>query len=49
MDLVYAAGDGESLIKRMESRNGLLILKHAEEMGAGNRTYHLVNLDDSNV
>lgn len=49
VDLVYAAGDGESLIKRMESRNGLLILKHAEEMGAGNRKYHLVNLDDSNV
>lgn len=43
VDLVYAAEDGASLIRRMESRNGLHILEHAEEIGFGSRSYELVN------
>lgn len=46
VDLVYAAEDGASLIRRMESRNGLHILEHAEEIGFGSRSYKLVKLDD---
>lgn len=46
VDLVYAAEDGASLIRRMESRNGLHILEHAEEIGFSSRSYELVNLDD---
>lgn len=45
VDLVYAAPDGASLIERMESRNGLHTLEHAEAIGLGSRTYTLVNLD----
>ena len=44
-DLVYAAEDGQSLINRIESRNGLHTLEHAEEIGLGSRTYELVSLD----
>lgn len=46
IDLVYAAEDGQSLIKRIESRNGLHTLEHAEEIGLGSRTYTLENIDD---
>lgn len=46
IDLVYAAEDGASLVTRIESRNGLHTLKHAEAMGLGYRTYELVSLDD---
>lgn len=46
IDLVYAAEDGQSLISRIESRNGLLTLKHAEEIGLGSRSYYLVNIDE---
>lgn len=45
VDLVYAAEDGASLIERIESRNGLLTLKHAEEIGLGTRWYQLTNID----
>ena len=45
IDLVYAAGDGESLINRIESRNGLHTLEHAEAIGLGSRTYVLVSID----
>lgn len=45
VDLVYAAEDSQSLISRMESRNGLHTLKHAEKIGLGSRTYQLVNID----
>jgi uncharacterized Fe-S center protein len=41
VDLVYAAPDGGDLIRRMESRNGLLTLEHAERIGLGSRTYRL--------
>lgn len=47
IDLVYAQrdGDGASLVNRIESRNGLHTLEHAEEIGLGNREYQLVNID----
>ena len=45
IDLVYSAEDGDSLVERIESRNGLHTLEHAEEIGLGSRTYELVNVD----
>ncbi len=45
IDLVYSAEDGASLIQRIESRNGLLTLEHAGEIGLGSRTYNLVSID----
>ena len=46
VDLVYGAEDGQSLIDRIESRNGLHTLKQAEKIGVGSREYELVNIDD---
>lgn len=47
IDLIYAQkdGDGASLVNRIESRNGLHTLEHAEEIGLGSRSYQLVSLD----
>ena len=45
IDLVYSAQDGDSLIERIESRNGLHTLEHAEAIGLGSRTYELVRID----
>ncbi len=45
VDLVYGAKDGKSLIRRIESRNGLHTLEHAEKIGLGSRKYQLVNID----
>ncbi|MGI6008072.1 MAG: DUF362 domain-containing protein [Ruminococcus sp.] len=45
IDLVYSSEDGDSLIERIESRNGLHTLEHAEDIGLGSRTYELVNID----
>ena len=42
IDLVYAATDSASLIARIESRNGLLTIEHAELIGLGSREYYLV-------
>ena len=42
IDLVYAMPDNASLVGRIESRNGLYTLEHAEETGLGNRHYQLV-------
>ncbi len=41
---IYAQqdGDGASLVKRIESRNGLHTWKHAKEIGLGSRAYELV-------
>ena len=44
VDLVYAARDGRDVIQRIESRNGLLTLEHAERIGVGSKTYQLVRL-----
>ncbi len=46
VDLVYAAEDGQSLINRIESRNGLHTLEQAEKIGLGSREYQLVNIDE---
>lgn len=48
IDLVYEQkdGDGASLVNRIESRNGLHTLEHAEEIGLGSRVYTLKNIDD---
>ena len=46
IDLVYAAPDGEDLIRRIEGRNGLLTIDHAELIGLGSKEYVLINLDD---
>ncbi len=45
IDLVYSADDGDSLVQRIESRNGLHTLEHAQAIGLGSRTYELVNID----
>ena len=44
VDLVYTAKDSGSLIERIESRNGLHTLEHAEEIGFGSRNYILVEI-----
>ena len=46
VDLVYQAQDSEALVNRIESRNGIHTLEHAEEIGLGSRTYELVNIDE---
>jgi len=46
VDLVYRAEDGQSLIDRIESRNGLHMLEQAEKIGLGSREYELVSIDD---
>lgn len=45
IDLVYTAPDGASLVRRIESRNGLHTLEHAEAIGLGSRSYELVSVD----
>lgn len=45
VDLIYAAPDGKSLVERIESRNGVHTLVHAEALGLGSRQYDLVSLD----
>lgn len=46
IDLIYEQkdGDGASLVKRIESRNGLHTLEHAEEIGLGSRSYKLEDI-----
>ncbi|MDE5777036.1 MAG: hypothetical protein K2I10_00785 [Lachnospiraceae bacterium] len=47
IDLVYEQkdGDGKALVNRIESKNGLLTLEHAEKIGFGSRTYDLQMID----
>jgi uncharacterized Fe-S center protein len=45
IDLVYAAPDSGDLIERIESRNGLLTITHAEAIGLGSKVYELVRLN----
>ena len=43
-----ASGDGAegaTLVNRIESRNGLHTLEHAEKIGLGSRNYELVSID----
>ena len=46
IDLAFAAEGSESLQNRVNGRNGLHTLEHAQEIGLGNRAYELVNIDD---
>lgn len=46
IDLAFAAEGSEALQDRVNSRNGLHTLEHAQEIGLGNRHYELVNIDD---
>jgi len=45
VDLVYAATDGRDLIERIESRNGLLTIDHAEQIGLGSKVYRLQKIE----
>lgn len=45
IDLVYEAEDGASLVERIESRNGLHTLEHAEDIGLGTQNYRIENID----
>lgn len=45
IDLVYSSEDGQSLVNRIESRNGLHTLEHAQQIGLGSRSYELVSID----
>ncbi|MCD8036221.1 MAG: DUF362 domain-containing protein [Clostridiales bacterium] len=45
VDLVYAAEDSSALIERIESRNGIRTVEHAEEIGVGTRNYELYSID----
>ena len=47
VDQVYASTDHGKihLVERMESRNGIHALIHAEEIGMGSQKYELVNID----
>ena len=44
VDLVYKAKDSGSLIERIESRNGIHTLEHADKIGFGSRYYQLVEI-----
>ena len=44
VDLVYKAKDSGSLIERIESRNGVHTLEHAEKIGFGSRSYRLIEI-----
>jgi uncharacterized Fe-S center protein len=46
VDLVFAAPDGKDLIQRIESRNGVLTLDHAELIGLGSKSYQMVTLQN---
>lgn len=48
IDLIYEQqdGDGASLVERIESRNGLHTLEHAETIGLGSRNYELRHIDE---
>lgn len=45
IDLAFAAEGSEALQARVQSRNGLHTLEHAEAIGLGSRTYELVDID----
>ena len=47
VDIVYSTDRKESaaLIERIETRNGLHTLEHAEKIGLGSRKYNLINID----
>lgn len=46
VDIVYTTGGNESLVHRIEERDGIHLLEYAEQIGLGSRTYQLVNIDE---
>jgi uncharacterized protein len=50
VDLIYAADPQKSasLRQRMESRNGIHTLDHAQAIGLGSQTYELIDINSSN-
>ena len=48
IDLIYEQrdSDGASLVQRIESRNGLHTLEHAQAIGLGSRNYTLRSIDE---
>lgn len=44
VDLIYAAPDGQSLIKRMEERNGIHTLDYGATLGLGSQAYELIEI-----
>ena len=46
IDLAFTAEGSQSLQNRVNDRNGLHTLEHAEEIGLGSRKYELVNIND---
>lgn len=46
IDLAFAAEGSESLQNRVNEREGLHTLEHAETIGLGSRIYELVSIDD---
>jgi uncharacterized Fe-S center protein len=44
VDLVYAAPDGRSLIRRIEARNGIRTIDHGAAIGLGSKMYELIRL-----
>ena len=47
VDLIYASSDGQSVVNRIEERNGIHTLEHADAIDLGSRAYRLVDMDDS--
>lgn len=45
IDLAFAAEGSDALRRRVEDRDGLHTLEHAEAIGLGSRAYELVNID----
>ncbi|MCS7232810.1 MAG: DUF362 domain-containing protein [Synergistetes bacterium] len=45
VDLVFSAPDGQSLVRRIQSRNGTYMLEYAERIGLGSQKYVLVRID----
>jgi uncharacterized Fe-S center protein len=46
VDLVAAAPDSRSLMERIDSRNGMLTIRHGAKIGLGSQDYTLVSIDD---
>jgi uncharacterized Fe-S center protein len=47
IDLVYNSTDPgrDTLVERIESKNGLLTIEASEKQGVGSREYELINID----
>lgn len=50
IDLVYNSKDPgrDTLVERIESKNGLLTIEASEKQGVGSREYELINIDEDN-